>query len=151
MVYTKRKKIGVDADENIQNVVCRNSARRACARFPLIDGIIINQENSHRMWILEMFIDKEHQSIFEKWMADEELLEVKVVISYPENEPAAFRVAVKGVKLIGDKYLRIIERPIEASTCAICRTAIGRIDWRRAWRATICYVVSSQICALARV
>ena len=70
--------------------------------FPLIDGIIINQENSHRMWILEMFIDKGHQSIFEKWMADEELLEAKVVISYPENEPAAFRVAVKGVKLIGD-------------------------------------------------
>ncbi|WP_186667875.1 YwpF family protein [Sporosarcina sp. BP05] len=70
--------------------------------FPLIDGIIINQENSHRMWILEMFIDKVHQSTFEKWMADEELLEAKVVISYPENEPAAFRVAVKGVKLIGD-------------------------------------------------
>ncbi len=70
--------------------------------FPLIDGIIINQENSHHMWILEMFIDKGHQSTFEKWMADEELLEAKVVISYPENEPAAFRVAVKGVKLIGD-------------------------------------------------
>ena len=70
--------------------------------FPLIDGIIINQENSHRMWILEMFIDKDNQAIFEKWMADEELLEVKAVISYPENEPAAFRVAVKGVKLIGE-------------------------------------------------
>ncbi|HJF34165.1 MAG TPA: YwpF-like family protein [Sporosarcina psychrophila] len=70
--------------------------------FPLIDGIIINQENSHRMWILEMFIDKKNQAIFEKWMADEELLEVKAVISYPENEPAAFRVAVKGVKLIGE-------------------------------------------------
>lgn len=71
--------------------------------YPLIDGIIINQENSHHMWILEMFIDKEHQSTFEKWQADEDLLEVKVVISYPENEPAAFRVAVKGVKQIGDK------------------------------------------------
>lgn len=29
--------------------------------FPLIDGIIINQENSHRMWILEMFIDGKHK------------------------------------------------------------------------------------------
>jgi len=54
------------------------------------------------MWILEMFIDKEHQSVFEKWMADEELIEARVVISYPENEPAVFRVAVKGVKLIGE-------------------------------------------------
>jgi hypothetical protein len=70
--------------------------------FPLIDGIIINQENSHRMWILEMFIDKEYQAIFEKWKDEEELIEAKVVISYPENEPAAFRVAVKGVKLIGE-------------------------------------------------
>ncbi len=70
--------------------------------FPLIDGIIINQENSHRMWILEMFIGQEHQATFEKWMVDEELLEAKVVISYPENEPAAFRVAVESVKQIGD-------------------------------------------------
>lgn len=77
--------------------------------FPLIDGIIINQENSHRMWILEMFIDKSHQSTFEKWMADEVLLEAKVVISYPENEPAAFRVAVKGVKLIGDNISVLIK------------------------------------------
>ena len=70
--------------------------------FPLIDGIIINQENSHRLWILEMFIDQEHQSIFEQWRENEELLEAKVVISYPENEPAAFLVAVEAVKPIGD-------------------------------------------------
>ncbi len=70
--------------------------------FPLIDGIIINQENSHRLWILEMFIDQEHQSIFEQWRKNEELLEAKVVISYPENEPAAFLVAVETVKPIGD-------------------------------------------------
>ncbi|MBE1555682.1 YwpF family protein [Sporosarcina limicola] len=70
--------------------------------FPLIDGIIINQENSHRTWILEMFIDREHYSIFENWMANKELLEVKVVISYPENEPASFRVAVEAVTQISD-------------------------------------------------
>ncbi|MEK5039926.1 YwpF family protein [Sporosarcina sp. FSL K6-3457] len=69
--------------------------------FPLIDGIIINQENSHRLWVLEMFIDQVHQSTFEKWMADEALLEAKVVISYPENDPAPFRVAVESVKQIG--------------------------------------------------
>lgn len=69
--------------------------------FPLIDGIIINQENSHRLWVLEMFIDQVHQSTFEKWMVDEALLEAKVVISYPENEPAPFRVTVESVKQIG--------------------------------------------------
>ena len=70
--------------------------------FPLIDGIIINQENSHRLWVLEMFIDQVHQSTFEKWMTDEALLDAKVVISYPENDPAPFRVAVDSVKRIGD-------------------------------------------------
>lgn len=69
--------------------------------FPLIDGIIINQENSHRMWILEMFIDEKHKEFFESF-DDDELLEARVVISYPENEPAAFRVAVSAVKQIGD-------------------------------------------------
>lgn len=69
--------------------------------FPLIDGIIINQENSHRLWVLEMFIDQAYQSTFEKWMADKELLNAKVVISYPENDPAPFSVAVEAVKQIG--------------------------------------------------
>lgn len=70
--------------------------------FPLIDGIIINQENSHRMWILEMFIDGKYKDFFKSRISDEELIETKVVISYPENEPAAFRVAVNKVKPIGD-------------------------------------------------
>lgn len=70
--------------------------------FPLIDGIIINQENSHRMWILEMFIDEQYKQFFEERMKQEGLIEAKVVISYPENEPAAFQVAISAVKQIGD-------------------------------------------------
>lgn len=70
--------------------------------FPLIDGIIINQENSHRMWILEMFIDGKYKTFFESKISEEELIEVKAVISYPENEPAAFNVSVNNVKQIGD-------------------------------------------------
>ena len=71
--------------------------------FPLIDGIIINQENSHRMWILEMFIDAKYKDFFElKMKNEEELLEAKVVISYPDNDPAAFRVTIHAIKEIGD-------------------------------------------------
>ncbi len=70
--------------------------------FPLRDGIIINQENSHRMWILEIFIDEKHKSFFEDQMKSDELLEAKVVISYPENEPASFRVNIHAVEQIGD-------------------------------------------------
>lgn len=70
--------------------------------FPLTDGIIINQENSHRMWILEIFIDEKHKDFFEEKMKVEELFEAKVVISYPENEPAAFQVTISAVKQIGN-------------------------------------------------
>ncbi|WP_432354104.1 YwpF family protein [Sporosarcina sp. A2] len=71
--------------------------------LPLLDGIIINQENSHRMWILEMFLDATHKDRFNKLKADETLVEAKVVISYPENEPAAFVLAVDAVEQIGDR------------------------------------------------
>lgn len=70
--------------------------------FPLIDGIIINQENSHRMWILEIFIEGKYKAFFEDKISHDQLVEVKAVISYPENEPAAFNVSVNTVKQIGE-------------------------------------------------
>ena len=71
--------------------------------FPLFDGIIINQENSHRLWVLELFIDAKHKDIMEKWKAEKTLLTVRVVISYPGNEPATFDVAVENWSQIGDR------------------------------------------------
>ena len=71
--------------------------------FPLYDGIIINQENSHRLWVLEMFLDASHQDIMEKWKVEETLLTVRVVISYPGNEPASFIVAVEDWRQIDDR------------------------------------------------
>lgn len=71
--------------------------------LPMLDGIIINQENSHRMWILEMFLDMEYKERFEILKEEEALIEAKVVISYPENEPAAFVLAVDTVHEIGDR------------------------------------------------
>lgn len=74
---------------------------------PLVDGIIINQENSHRSWILEMYVDKTDSTFFEQYNVSGELIEVKVIISYPENEPASFEVAVNAVKTIGD-YVSVL-------------------------------------------
>lgn len=75
--------------------------------IPLIDGIIINQENSHRSWILEMYVDKKDSIFFEQYKVSGELMEIKAVISYPENEPASFEVAVYDVKEIGD-YVSVL-------------------------------------------
>lgn len=102
LCYTDNKKNGVERLKSFKMLSVGIVTDEGLRDFPLIDGIIINQENSHRMWILEMFIDKNYQEDFDKWMTNQELLEVKVVISYPENEPAAFRVSVEAVKQIGD-------------------------------------------------
>lgn len=72
--------------------------------FPisLEDGIVINQENISRSWILELFIDKKHEDFFNELKSSNELVTVRVVISYPENEPAHFKVATYSVKEIGE-------------------------------------------------
>lgn len=70
--------------------------------YPLKDGICINQENSHRSWILEAYMDRKFKDSFEKYEKSQDPIDVKVVISYPENEPAAFNVVVYAVKEIGE-------------------------------------------------
>lgn len=70
--------------------------------FPLEDGIIINQENSHRSWVLEMLMDLSHEERFKNMMDSEEIHDVKVVISYPGNEPATFEVKIYAVKIMGN-------------------------------------------------
>lgn len=66
--------------------------------YPLIDGIIINQENSHHTWILEMYADHKYAEDFLPLIDTDEVIEVRAVISYPDNEPAGFRVIVQGIK-----------------------------------------------------
>ncbi len=70
--------------------------------FPLVDGIIINQENSHQSWILELFMDRQFRSIFDELLANDAVFNVRAVISSPDNEPAPFRVAVHAVHEIGE-------------------------------------------------
>ncbi|WP_342600155.1 YwpF family protein [Psychrobacillus sp. FSL H8-0483] len=75
----------------------------------LEDGIVINQENSSRSWILELFIDQKFEDFFNELKSTNELFRAKVVISYPENEPAHFEVATYSVKRIG-KHLSVLLR-----------------------------------------
>jgi len=73
------------------------------------DGIVINQENSSRSWILELFIDQKFEDFFNELKSTNELFRAKVVISYPENEPAHFEVATYSVKRIGE-HLSVLLR-----------------------------------------
>lgn len=70
--------------------------------FPLVDGIIINQENSHQSWILELFMDRQYRSTFDELLANATVFNVRAVISFPDNEPAPFQVVVHTVQEIGE-------------------------------------------------
>lgn len=72
--------------------------------FPLIDGIVINQENSHKSWILELFLEKEHISTFQQLHNSGEVFHAHVVISFPDNEPAPFSVVVNDIREIRGHY-----------------------------------------------
>ena len=70
--------------------------------FPLIDGLVINQENSHQLWTIEMFISNEYQDFFNNFLEDQSVIKAQVVISFPDNEPAYFLVVVSSIHQIGD-------------------------------------------------
>ncbi|MET0960701.1 MAG: YwpF family protein [Psychrobacillus psychrotolerans] len=73
------------------------------------DGIVINQENSSRSWILELFTDQKYEAYFNELKMSNKVYVVKVIISYPENEPAHFEVVTYSVKQIGD-HLSVLLR-----------------------------------------
>lgn len=72
-------------------------------RVPLVDGIIINQENSHQSWILELFMDHKFRSTFDEFLEHATVFDVRAVISFSENEPAPFRVTVHSIHEIGQQ------------------------------------------------
>ena len=75
--------------------------------IPLTDGIIINQENSHNAWILELYIASGYRGAFDRLMAAGDVFEARAVISFPDNEPAPFSLVVEKVKEIGD-YVSVL-------------------------------------------
>ena len=83
-------------------------------KIQLEDGILINQENSHQLWILELFIAKEYKPIFEEKLASGELFNARAVISLPDNEPAPFAVIVDSIKDIGERISVLLKGRIRA-------------------------------------
>ncbi|MEO4054091.1 YwpF family protein [Solibacillus sp. CAU 1738] len=82
--------------------------------IPITDGLIINQENSHQSWVLELFIPSQHRTIFEKLQATGDVFDARAVISFPDNEPAPFSLVVSSMKNIGDHVSVLLKGKIKA-------------------------------------
>ncbi|HEY4578854.1 MAG TPA: YwpF family protein [Savagea sp.] len=77
---------------------------------PLIDGIMMNLENEERIWLMELYLSREHRPYFEMLSLAEQNFEARVIISYPDNEPAAFYVNVLDMKNIGEDQYAVLLR-----------------------------------------
>lgn len=97
------------------------------ADYPVHDGIIINQENNERSWILEMLVDLSHHETFESLKQTEETIAVQVVISYPGNEPAPFEVVVHAVKVMGDHISVLMKGTLKRARRKYAETLLSEL------------------------
>lgn len=65
--------------------------------YELDDGVIINKENSGTGWLLEIVISDFHYETMKQHMEDETLLDIRVVITRPANDPALFDATIKNI------------------------------------------------------
>ena len=83
-------------------------------QIPLTDGIIINQENSHNSWILELYIPNTYRDVFNPLLTSNTVFDARAVISFPDNEPAAFSLVVSTIKDIGDHISVLLKGTLKA-------------------------------------
>jgi hypothetical protein len=110
----KMLSLGIVEDENVID-------------FPLHDGIIINQENNERSWLLEMLMDLSYRETFEKMKETGKVYDVKVVISYPGNEPAPFQVTIYSVKVIGEHISVLMKGTLKRARRKYAETLLSEL------------------------
>ena len=110
----KMLSLGIETDDQVTD-------------YPVHDGIIINQENNERSWILEMLIDLPHQETFEHLKKTEEIIAIQVVISYPGNEPAPFEVVVHAVKVMGDHISILMKGTLKRARRKYAETLLSEL------------------------
>lgn len=84
--------------------------------IPLVDGIIINQNNSDDTWILEAFITKDHLKHFEKFEKSGAEFNVQVIITSSDNDPAPFHVKIDSITEIGEKFSILMKGTVTVRT-----------------------------------
>ncbi len=83
------------------------SENSTVTEYELIDGVIINKENSGTGWLLEIVISDVHQEQMEQYMAEEKLLDIRVVITRPSNDPALFDATIKHITPLKE-YISVV-------------------------------------------
>lgn len=83
-------------------------------KIPLVDGIIINQENSHQTWVLELFTSSDYLQFFNELLHADVILDARAIISLPDNEPAPFSVVVHSITEIDNRISVLLKGRLKA-------------------------------------
>ncbi|AVQ33510.1 hypothetical protein C7J88_04745 [Staphylococcus muscae] len=85
------------------------SDNSSVTEYELIDGVIINKEDRGTGWLLEIVISDIHKEQMTAYMEDNQLLNIRVVITRPSNDPALFDATIKHITQLKDKISVIFE------------------------------------------
>lgn len=83
-------------------------------KIPLTDGIIINQENSHQLWVIEAFTTSDYKELFDELILSGTMLDARVIISSPDNEPAHFSIIAHSLTPIDHKISVLFKGRLKA-------------------------------------
>lgn len=72
----------------------------AISEYVIEDGVIINKEGSGTGWLLEIVISNEHYETFKQYKDNKQLLDIRVVITRPANDPAFLMQQLKALKIL---------------------------------------------------
>ena len=77
--------------------------------IPLLDGLIINKEDGETRWIIEAFVDKKYQDLFQERLSKNDELHLQVTISKKTNDPAFLLAHVTSINVLDDHISVLIE------------------------------------------
>lgn len=83
------------------------SEQGGLTEFELEDGVIINKENRGTGWLLEIVISDAHYEAMKQYQDEGRLLDIRVVITRPSNDPALFDATIQRITNL-DKTISVV-------------------------------------------
>ncbi|WP_445488842.1 YwpF family protein [Niallia sp. 03133] len=65
----------------------------------LVDGLIINKEDDHNHWLIDIYSNHSSVDLFQKINEEKKDMLVHAVITKKENDPAPFEVEVRSIQI----------------------------------------------------
>jgi hypothetical protein len=82
-------------------------------KIALVDGLMINKEDEHSNWLIEVFTISSDLAYFEKNLKSHSEFNIRVVISSQENDPVYFQTKVRTINKLGTKVSIMLEGKIK--------------------------------------